>query len=74
MLLIITPARTYGLNSSGNIPFLLRLSVLVIPVLIPMRKDISIPNVLYDVVIDCTCKLILELLFLLVSPLDQDGS
>lgn len=48
--------------------------MLVIPMSIPERKDVSIPHIFNDFIVNRALESILKLLSLLLSPLDQDGS
>ncbi len=39
-----------------------------------MGEDVGVPDILNDIVINCTYKYILQLILPLVPPLNQDGS
>lgn len=74
MLFALVPARADRLKASCNVSLFLGFAVLVVPVLIPKRENVVVPHFFYQLIIDSTPILFLQLLLALVSPLDEYSS
>lgn len=71
VLFSIIPTRTYGLKSSCNISFLFRFTTFIIPVAIPKRKNIIVPDFFNHLIINSAPFFLFQLLPTNFSSLNQ---